>query len=289
MIFLENEHMHASFAAKGAELQSLRLKKDNFNYLWDGNPDYWGKFSPVLFPIVGGLKNDTYYFEHKAYQLPRHGFARDKNFEVKQISATEIVFILTDDEETLELYPFHFVLQLHYQLSGTVLSCGYEVLNPDQDRPILFSLGAHPAFATPVTNDLAYTDYYLKFNKDDKLVYHKVKHDGIDDETIVIELEDQKLSLSHELFYDDALVIKTLKSDCISLCNRSNLSGIHFRFIDFPFFGIWSSKDANFVCLEPWCGIADGTHHDQQLENKEGILSLAPGACFSRKWEVECF
>lgn len=289
MIFLENEHIHASFAHKGAELQSLKSKKDNINHLWNGNADYWGKFSPVLFPIVGSLKNSTYYFEHREYQLSRHGFARDKNFQANQVSTTEVVFTLTDDEETLTVYPFHFVLKLHYQLLGTVLSCTYEVLNPDEGKPLLFSVGAHPAFAISTTSGLAYTDYYLQFNNESALTYHKINHDLIDNETAVIELKEQKLPLRHELFYEDALVLKSLKSDCISIRNNKTAHGIHFRFKDFPFFGLWAAKNADFVCLEPWCGIADAIDHDQNLETKEGIVFLTSKESFIRKWEVECF
>ncbi|ACU04754.1 aldose 1-epimerase family protein [Pedobacter heparinus] len=289
MIFLENEQICTSIASKGAELQSLKSKKNNVNYLWNGNPEYWGKFSPVLFPIVGGLKNNTYYFEGKEYQLPRHGFARDKDFQVKQLSATEALLTLSDDEESLKVYPFRFVLQLRYQLSDRAISCTYEVLNPDNEKSMLFSIGGHPAFATSTEGGLKYTDYFLQFNKDTELVYHKVKHDLIDSETAVIELKEGKLPLNHALFYDDALVLKTLKSDCITLHNHKNKNGIHFRFKNFPFFGIWAAKNADFVCLEPWCGLADGTAHDQHIEHKEGIVTLGPNETFVRKWEVECF
>lgn len=289
MIFLENEYLHASFASKGAELQSLKRKKDNINYLWNGNPDYWGKFSPVLFPIVGGLKNNTYYFQEKEYHLSRHGFAREKNFQVNQLNATELIFTLAEDEETLKVYPFRFMLQLRYKLSGNSLSCSYEVSNPADQSKLLFSIGAHPAFAVSTADNLRYSDYFLQFNKDSTLVYHKVINDLIDDETAVIDLKNNILSLKHELFYDDALVLKTLKSDRITLANRQTSHGIHFRFEGFPFFGIWAAKNADFVCLEPWCGIADGTHHQQDLENKEGIVTLNPKENFTRQWEVTCF
>lgn len=288
MIFLENEHLKASFAIKGAELQSLKNKKNNTEYLWSGNPDYWGKFSPVLFPIVGGLKLHTYYYKNKAYHLPRHGFARDKNFEPNQISSTTLVFSLKHDEETLKVYPFPFELQLRYTLTGATLSCSYTVSNPAEDN-MLFSIGAHPAFATEVNAGLAYTDYFLQFNKEERLTYHKIREDLVDHQTATITLSDRKLPLTHELFYDDALILKTLKSDCISLRNRKNTRGIHFSFKNFPFFGIWAAKDADFVCLEPWQGIADGIDHNQHLEHKEGIIILGPGKQWTGNWDVECF
>ncbi|WP_448634802.1 aldose epimerase family protein [Pedobacter panaciterrae] len=139
MIFLENEHIKASLTTKGAELQKLTSKETGRNYLWDGNPDYWGKFSPILFPIVGAIKNNTYLFEGKEYTLPRHGFARDNQFEAEQISNTEVVFTLIQNEETLKVYPFDFKLKLHYKITDASLSCTYIVLNPG-NKELLFQL-----------------------------------------------------------------------------------------------------------------------------------------------------
>ena len=160
--------------------------------------------------------------------------------------------------------------------------------NPAEDN-MLFSIGAHPAFATEVNAGLAYTDYFLQFNKEERLTYHKIREDLVDHQTATITLSDRKLPLTHELFYDDALILKTLKSDCISLRNRKNTRGIHFSFKNFPFFGIWAAKDADFVCLEPWQGIADGIDHNQHLEHKEGIIILGPGKQWTGNWDVECF
>lgn len=289
MISLKNEHLTASFTNKGAELQSLINNKNNINYMWSGNPAYWGKFSPVLFPIVGGLKNNTYYFEGKTYQLPRHGFARDLDFESVQISDTEVIFKLTQNEETLKHYPFEFTLILRYRIEGDSLSCTYEVNNPSKHQSLLFSIGAHPAFSVPQNNELLYSDYFLEFNNDDLLSYHKVVNDLITHETIKIDLGVHKLPLNHEMFYNDALVLKSLKSDRISIQTEKSPHGLHFKFKDFPFFGIWAAKDANFVCLEPWCGIADGIDHDQNLKTKEGIINLPALENWSRKWEVTCF
>ncbi|MFA4869164.1 MAG: aldose 1-epimerase family protein [Pedobacter sp.] len=289
MIFLENEHLKVSFENKGAELRSLVNKQNNINYLWNGNATYWAKFSPVLFPIVGGLKDNTYHFENNTYQLPRHGFARDQDFEAISINDTELVFKLNQNEETLKNYPFQFILQLRYRLQGSQLSCTYEVRNPSQDNSLWFSIGAHPAFSVPLKEDLLYTDYFLEFNKDHSLASHKIKNDLITNETLNIEIIKGRLPLAHELFYDDALVFKSLKSNCITLGTKKDKYGLNFKFNDFPFFGIWAAKDANFVCLEPWCGVADGIDHEQDLKKKEGIIELGALENWSRSWEVNCF
>lgn len=285
MISIENEQISASFSSKGGELQSLKHKVQDLEYMWSGNPEYWGKFSPILFPVVGGLKDNTYHYKDHSYSLPRHGFARDHEFEIDRISDTEVLFSLQHSEETLKVYPFEFSLGLRYQLSGTTIKCTYEVSNPGTD-PLLFSVGGHPAFALPLNKALTYHDYHLQFNKDEELVVNKISHDLIDDEIEVIPLKDGKLALKHELFYQDALVFKHLKSNVIAIRSEKDTNGLDFKFSNFPFFGIWAAKDADFICLEPWCGIADGIHHNQQLKDKEGIQTLAAHENWERSWEL---
>lgn len=292
MISLENNKIKATFKIKGAELQSLESKITGLNYLWKGDPEFWGKHSPILFPIVGALKSNQYAYEGNRYELSRHGFARDMEFKAKQISETEALFSLRDTEKTLSIYPFKFSLGIRYTLQQHSLICSYEVSNPESDTTstnLLFSIGGHPAFAVPLIESEKYDNYYLEFNNDDTLCYHKIQNDLIAHETANIELEDKKLSLKHELFYNDALVFKSLKSNKISIRSKGNSHGLNFRFDNFPFFGIWAAKDADFVCLEPWCGIADGVDHDQELSNKEGIISLPAGQSWNRTWEVELF
>jgi galactose mutarotase-like enzyme len=207
-------------------------------------------------------------------------------FSHQLLSSTELLFTLSDTKETLSLYPFKFRLGIRYKLSGHSVSCSYEVENPDHSD-LLFSIGGHPAFAAPLQTGEAYTDYYLEFSKDEVLHYHKVINDLIADEVEEIHLEDRKLYLRHDLFYNDALVLKTLQSDRISLKNIKNTAALHFTFKDFPYFGIWAAKDAPFVCLEPWCGVADSEQHNQQLRDKEGIVSLAAGQKWQRSWRAE--
>ncbi|MES2417141.1 MAG: aldose 1-epimerase family protein [Bacteroidota bacterium] len=288
VISIANEHLKATFATKGAELQQLTGIDSGTEFLWSGDANYWAKFSPVLFPIIGTLKDNTYLFENKAYHLPRHGFARDLDFEFEQIANNEILFTLHHTEETLKVYPFEFKLNLRYFLKGASLCCIYTVFNPAQ-KEMLFSIGAHPAFAAPLNQQGTYTDYFLEFNKDKELTYHHIVDNLISDQTSTLKLNKGRLFLKHDLFYDDALVFKNLKSDSILLMNTRNYNGLNFKFKDFPYFGIWAAKDADFVCLEPWCGIADTINHQQQLRDKEGIMTLAAKGHWQRSWEVTCF
>jgi galactose mutarotase-like enzyme len=288
MYYIQNDYLIAKINAKGAELQSVVLKSSDVNYMWEGNPANWAKFSPVLFPIVGALKDNTYFFKGNAYQLPRHGFARDMVFEANQISNTEIDFVLTYNEETLAKYPFKFKLTLKYSLKENNLTCIYVVENIGEDE-MFFSLGAHPAFAAPLNNEGQYTDYFLEFDKDEELNFYHVVDNLLVDTISVLKLQNKSLPLNYQLFYKDALVFKNLKSKNIRLLNHKNAKGLGFEFDNFPYFGIWAAIDANFVCLEPWQGVADHANHDQNLEHKEGVLNLESKASWQAFWQINCF
>lgn len=289
-MILENDHLIADINKLGAELRSLRSKATYHEYMWSGDSAYWGKTSPVLFPIVGGLKGDTYRYRGRSYHLGRHGFARDLEFEETRLSGTEAVFVLHDTPKTHESYPFRFKLAIRYRLKGKSLACHYEVHNPDGTQTLWFSLGAHPAFSVGERDaSVAYDSHYLEFSEDEVLRRHLLQGNLIADEVVDIPLEANKLKLSYALFESDALVMKDLKSRRIKLASEQTERGLEFAHEDFPYFGIWAAKGADFVCLEPWNGIADGVNHDQQLEKKEGILALPPQASWSKGWEVTCF
>ncbi len=286
MITLQNDNLAVSISEKGAELQSIRA--NGIEYLWQADPKFWAKYSPVLFPIVGELKNGFYIFNSKEYKLPRHGFARDKVFIEERLSAASVIFTLKNDEETLKVYPFKFVFGVGYEISGNTLSCTYHVQNTD-DKAMFFSVGGHPAFNVPLDKNLAYGDYYLEFSDDDILKRYLL-HDGlINNDTKSIHLANKMLPLERELFYEDAIVLKHIKSNSITLKSDKYNHGLRFGFAHFPYFGIWAAKDAPFVCLEPWCGIADSVNHDNNFETKEGINELAPNCAWRISWSVVLF
>ncbi len=161
---LSNEHLSVSVSDKGAELQSIVHKQTGYEYMWSGNPDFWAKKSPVLFPIVGGLRNNTYQYRGNDYVLGRHGFARDRVFTVVDQSADSIRFALTSDTESLLVYPFQFVFQIGYQLDKNSIQVSYYIENTDT-KELYFSVGAHPAFAVPFVKDTVFEDYYLQFSQ----------------------------------------------------------------------------------------------------------------------------
>lgn len=286
MIQLQNTKLKASFNELGAELVSLINLETGKEIIWEGNPDFWGGQSPVLFPTVGALKDDSYIFEGETYKMPRHGFARRKIFDVKSSSENQVVFELNSDDETLKFYPFDFSLEIKYTLTENKLTVSYNVKNTS-DKELYFSLGAHPGFAIDTKNGLKYDDYEIVFSDDENLEIHPLIDNLISKETQTIELENKTLPLTHELFSKDALVMTTMKSRELILKNNQNNYKVVFTFSNFPYFGIWAAKNADFVCLEPWQGIADIEDHNQELTQKFGILKLERNEEWRADWSVE--
>lgn len=286
MIQLQNTKLKASFNELGAELVSLIDLKTGKEIIWEGNPDFWGGQSPVLFPTVGALKDDKYIFEGETYEMPRHGFARRKFFDVKSSSENQVVFELNSDQETLKFYPFDFSLEITYTLIENKLTVSYNVKNTS-DKELYFSLGAHPGFAIDTKNGLKYDDYEIVFSDDENLEIHPLIDNLISKETQIIEFENKTLPLTHELFSKDALVMTTMKSRELILKNNQNNHKVVFTYSNFPYFGIWAAKNADFVCLEPWQGIADIEDHNQELTQKFGILKMEINEEWKADWSVE--
>ncbi|WP_027382707.1 aldose 1-epimerase family protein [Epilithonimonas caeni] len=286
MITIQNNRLKATLNELGAELTSLINLETGKEIMWSGNPDFWGGISPVLFPTVGALKDDQYIFEGQTYKLPRHGFARRRVFEVKGFSENEVVFELNSDEESLKIYPFEFSLEIKYALVENKLTVSYQVKNLSE-KEMYFSLGAHPGFAIDTKNGSSYNDYEIAFSDDEKLEVHPLVDNLISNKTKTIELNNKVLPLTYELFSKDALVMTKLISRELILRNRKNAHKVIFSFSNFPYFGIWAAKNADFICLEPWQGIADLENHNQEFTEKFGILKLEKNEDWKAHWAVE--
>lgn len=286
MVRIENEQLTVLINEMGAELTSVIDRKSEVEYMWSGDPAFWGKYSPVLFPIVGTLKNNNYRYKGKVYTLPRHGFAREKKFTVSDDGTT---FTLSSNEETKKVYPFDFSLSIQYSLNKNELKVTYTVENTGTET-MYFSLGAHPAFAVPIGKSGNYEDHFLEFSREENADKWPITKDGLISSASEPFLKNQKfIPLNKTLFEKDAIVLKGLKSHCISIRSNKDNNGIDFKFEGFPYFGIWAAKGADFVCLEPWCGIADSESHNQELETKEGINSIVLGEKFTRSWSIRVF
>jgi galactose mutarotase-like enzyme len=289
MVIIENDIVRAQINPLGAELSSLFHKQFQLEYMWNGDPAVWGKHSPVLFPIVGTLKNNQYVHNAKTYEMGRHGFARERVFLEEEKNTDSVVFLLKNDEDSWKIFPFEFEFRIRYQLRKSQLNVTYEIGNTGREL-LLFSVGGHPAFALPLSADTSYEDYYLEFEKAETAGRWPISQDGlIEKEPIAVLDNTHQLPLSKELFQKDALVFKALESTEISIRSDKTDRGLWLDFADFPYLGVWAAKNADFVCIEPWCGIADPVDSRQELRYKEGINKLPSGQLFSRTWVVELF
>jgi len=277
---ISNSTLKASIKHAGAELSSLK-NNQNKEFIWEGNPDFWGKHSPVLFPIVGTLRNNTYTVYGKEYQLPRHGFARDMEFQLVEKIANSATFSLKSNEETLKKYPFDFELQLIYTLNETALNITYKVINKSETK-MPFSIGAHPAIALPDN----FENYAFEFEKEEVLQFSLLENDLVSNKTKILETIENLVPLNYKLFENDALVFKTLNSKSLTVLENSK-PYIKVHFEDFPSLGIWTKEQAPFICIEPWFGYSDTPENSGDLFEKEGILILNVNQTFTSKFSIQ--
>lgn len=289
MITIQNEFLSVSISEKGAELNNIYHKHHDLEYLWNADPAFWAKKSPVLFPIVGTLKENRYFFDGKEYELGRHGFARESLFSLWEQMDESVSFSLVSDSDTLKKFPFMFQFIVRYTLKENMLEVSYEITN-HSETAIYFSVGGHPAFKVPLVDATAYDDYYLEFNVRENAGRWPISTEGLIERQPMPLLDNSnRLALTKSLFSKDALVFKNLSSTQVSLKSDKTLHGLDFDFSGFPYLGIWAAPNANFVCIEPWCGIADSIDSSQQLVEKEGINALEVGNLFIRTWKARFF
>lgn len=285
MIQIQNEHLNVIISTKGAELMSIQDKFQNYEWLWQGNPEQWGKRAPVLFPFIGSVKDGHYRYQDRTYSMSKHGFARDMVFEVEDQGQDYVSFVLKSSEKTLAIYPFEFELRLHYKLVGKTLSLNHEVRNLGE-TPMHFSLGAHPAFNCPMDSE----SWSVEFETPEVLesACIDLSNGLILDELKLMGTGVKNLPLSRALFMEDALVFENLKSKKVVLQGPKEWQKLVFSFSEFPIMAFWtpSATLAPFICLEPWFGIADKVDHSGNLEEKYASVILDSKAHFSAVLEM---
>lgn len=275
----------------GAEICSFKSKKTGQEYIWQADPKVWGSSAPVLFPIIGALKEGKYQYEGNWYELPKHGLIRyNKNLLVEEHKRDRIRFVLSSDNNTREIYPFDFQFRIQFSISDSVLTVSHQIINLD-NQPMYFSLGAHPAFCCPLIEGEEYEDYELHFENSEfaEILIPDVKNGLITNKTELLLDNSNIIQLSKNTFNNDALIFKNLKSNSISLNHKSKGQILSVDISEFPYLGIWAKPGADFVCIEPWIGIADSVDHNQQLKDKTGCVKLDPNQIFSASYSIEVF
>ncbi|MEI6876018.1 MAG: aldose 1-epimerase family protein [Spirochaetota bacterium] len=287
MATIRTSEIEVSAITKGAELSSVK-SRDGCEYLWQGDPQFWARRSPILFPIVGALPGGVFTHEGKTWKLGNHGFAKDFEFALVKESETELLYELISDERTLELYPFRFKLGIGYSVQGRVLRVSYSVHSQD-GKPMYFSIGAHPAFRAPLVEGERREDFDLLFEKKETVSRHFLNAENLrtGESEAVLKGEDS-LRVSPALFERGAIILDKHLSRRVTLKSRVSGRFVSVSFPGFPQLGIWSPKgDCPFVCIEPWFGFMPLALSSPELATKESCLTLKPGERFEAFWEVE--
>lgn len=291
-IFLENDFLRVAIDPLGAELKSIVDVNTPYEYLWQGTAPHWQRTAPVLFPIVGALKDMTYNYEGREYRMGKHGIARDLRFELvssqieglwPSIDLPSVVLELVSTPGTREVYPFDFSLQIAYTLKDRVLAVTYRVHNTALEGDMYFSIGGHPAFNA----ELGEGSCELVFEVPETLNSEIINMDlGLIERNLrpIID-SSESLRLSPSVFDRDALIFGSLKSRYAMLVNGKSKRSVSISLAGVPKLGVWSDKGP-FVCLEPWWGIADYVDSNQQLKDKDMIKKLAPGAMFQCGYDL---
>lgn len=270
----------------GAELKSLQDASTGREYLWNADPHYWKRTSPVLFPLVGGLKDRTYRLDGREYAMGQHGFARDMEFQLKSQEASELWFTLQSGEETLEKYPYPFVLEIGYELTGRTVIVKWRVKNPAAGQ-MYFSIGGHPAFLCPIDEGTKQSEYKFRFDAKDEVTVSCLEEGLLCEQKNRYPLREGILPVTEQLFDGDALVIENHQAHSVSLVKPDGTAYLTVDF-DAPLFGIWSPphKNAPFICIEPWYGRCDRADFAGSWKEREWIQVLEGGETFRADYRI---
>jgi len=284
-VHLSSQSLTAAIDPLGAQLSALR-DAEGRDLLWDGNPSIWSGRAPLLFPIVGALVGGTYRLDAKTYSLPRHGFARAKRFELVNSSRESASFRLRADAATLEVYPFHFELQVEFALAGASLTVTTHVRNlGHEDMPA--SVGYHPAFRWPLPYSRQRGDHAIEFAEDEPAPVRRLDAAGLlTPEPHASPVAQRRLVLDDALFRDDVVIFDDLRSRHVTYGADSG-PRIRVTFPDAVYLGLWSKPEAPFVCIEPWHGIADPEGFRGDFRSKPGVFIVPAGASMATTLGIE--
>ena len=287
MVELRNEQISIIVSEKGAELQSIKSTNGK-EYLWQADPKYWNRHSPILFPIVCSVNNETYRVDGKEYHLPRHGFARDMEFKLIGKSERKVTFALESNLDTKKVYPYDFTLSVSYTLEDNKIGVIWHVLNTDKQE-IHFQIGGHPAFNIPdmKAGDNQFGCIRLD-NKEPMDALHSYGDGSHEmDEVPFIEAENGIMEFSNNTWRNDSIKIHKSQLHRAELLNKAGEAEVTVEFRT-PVIAFWSpyGKEAPFVCIEPWYGIGDPRSFKGEFKDKPLMNHLLPGASFMSKYDI---
>ena len=273
---IENDFLKVSAKSFGAELQSVILKKNNKECLWQGNPEIWGGRSPILFPNIGRFLDDKFRYNEKEYEMPKHGFARHSEFTLKSFDKSSMTFSLCSSDETRKCFPFEFELLITYTIKYNSLTCTDTVINKTNGE-MYFSIGAHPAFNCKIGD-------VIEFEKEENLRTLRIDENAVlMNKTFPVEMTNKnKITITKDIFNLDALILHNLNSQKLKI--KSDDREIEFIFGKAPYLGIWAKPGAPYVCIEPWYGVNDQSDRKESIAQKLAINKLSKDETFECSW-----
>ena len=287
---IKNEHLTVSVDSVGAQLMNI-LGADGTEYLWQGDEAYWADRSPLLFPFVARLTNNSYRLDGKVYPMQIHGFARRARFFLLDSNDTSVKLLLMSTEETKAAYPFDFSLRVTYALEGASLKITYAVENKSE-KTMPFGIGGHPGFRVPLVEGERFEDYYLEFSQPcepDRVGFTPEVYLSGCDERYPLE-DGVRIPLHHDLFNEDAIVLKNMAKE-VSLLSRVSGRGLRVSYPQMPYIGFWHrpESDAPYVCIEPWSTLPSRQGVVEDFGCKSDMIRLAPGETYENNWSVTIF
>lgn len=287
---LKNDRLTVTVSSKGAEMQTLTA--NGIEYLWNGDPAYWSGRSPILFPIVGGLRNGRAVSAAGEITAPKHGFVRGSELTLTEADDTHVVYRLDASDATRAVYPYDFSLRVRYELDEGAVRAIFEVENTG-DTVLPFCIGGHPGFRVPLTEDDCFENYVLEFEKAETLDCPQVDLVQVLIEDRVrnrVLTENNRLPLNHVMFRGDALIFDRLESRKVKLYSAKTGRGVEMDFHSFPFVAVWTTvEDSPFVCLEPWTGMCTRISEDDVFEHKIGMTELPAGQTATFSYTLTVF
>lgn len=279
IVTLNNEFLTVEIEDVGAQLASITAK-DGTQYLWQGDPDIWPRRAPLLFPILGRLKDSQYTLGEEVYTIPTHGFCRDALFAVEQHSETSVSFRLTDSEETRKVYPFSFVLTVTYTLEENRLIKAHKVENHSQ-QTMYYELGGHDGFRAPLAEGEKMSDYAVRIPGLEAIQPYAMNEElMLIPKNVIVPLHDGRIALKPSVYGQDTVILDQFPQSKAVLVDGQDRPRVTMEFGDFSYLGIWTMDkdfDTNYVCIEPWTTLPDGTFVGRGLKDKAGIRALEPG------------
>lgn len=286
---LKNDVLTVEVSEHGAELHSIR--KGATEYLWQADPKFWARHSPVLFPIVGSVWDKLYRVDGKVYELGQHGFARDMDFVKVEGNDTEVFYRLESNDETLKKYPWPFRLEIGYKLKGNAIEVIWRVYNPGTEE-MYFQIGAHPAFYYPDYDPETDERGYFSFDRSEGLECIRIMEKGCVDAVTKYPLEipqDGLLPLRKDTFdVIDTIMLQDSQIGRVTLHRNDGTPWLSLKFTA-PVVGLWSppTKNAPFICIEPWYGRCDRAGYTGDYRQKDWVNRLEPGKDFEGIYTIE--